>query len=559
MLACLGLALRVRLWMPLAVSGEAPADGFTRVAGVVHVHTTLSDGGGDPPEVIAAARSAGLGFLVITDHNNLEAKPFEGYHDGLLVLVGTEISTDEGHLLGLGIPDPQFRFSGDASDALEDVRDLGGFSFAAHPLSPRPDFRWSGWSLAGPWGLELLNGDSQWREAGWGRLVRTALLYKVHPAYALLGSLTPPSAALSRWDELLAVRNVAGLAGADAHSRVPVLKGRTIRFPSYESLFRLAQNHVLLPRPAGEAGPDGRAVLEALAQGRSYVGLDAIAPAGDFFFTAEAEGRVWTMGETASPEATLRLRAGGRLPAGARIVLLRDGQTLHEAADRLEAPSAGTGVYRVEVRVPGWDAAWIVSNPIYVFASAQVQERARRAAWAPEMAPPDGRITLDSFEKGTIFAPEFDPSSWMNPEVFAASAGPDGEGAGRLEFRLGAPAPGRPYTWCALVSRRPLDLAGFRGLVFSIKADGVYRLWAQLRDENPASPDEGTEWWFRSVRTAREWRRVAVPFEAFRSINKHTDGRLDLDKIRQLVFVLDPGAVKPGTHGTIWLADVAAY
>jgi len=509
---------------------------------------------------MAAARSAGVGFVVITDHGNLAAKPLEGYHDGLLVLVGTEISTEQGHLLGLGIPDPQFRFSGDARDALEDVHDLGGFSFAAHPLSPRPDFQWTGWSLPGPWGFELLNGDSQWREAGWVRLARTAALYKLHPSYALLGSLTSPRAALARWDELLAVRDAAGLAGADAHSRVPLPRGRAIRFPSYESVFRLVQNHVLLPRPlSGEAGPDGRAVLEALAQGRSYVGLDALAPAGEFSFTAEADGRVWTMGETASAEATLRLRAGGRLPRGARIVLLRDGQTHLEAADRLDAPSPGPGVYRVEVRVPGWDVPWVISNPIYVFAPAQAEERARRAAWGPEVPPPDGRLALDSFEKGTIFAPEFDPSSWMNPEVLASSAGPGGKGAGRLEFRLGTPAPGRPYTWCALVSRRPLDLSGFRGLVFSIKADGVYRLWVQLRDENPASPDEGTEWWFRSVRTAREWRRVAVPFEAFRSINKHSDGRLDLDKIRQLVFVLDAGAVKPETHGTIWLSDVAAY
>ncbi|HEX9202922.1 MAG TPA: PHP domain-containing protein, partial [Vicinamibacteria bacterium] len=55
------LALRVALWRPLEVVGEAPRDGYTRVPGVVHVHTTLSDGGGTPAEVIQAARRAGLG------------------------------------------------------------------------------------------------------------------------------------------------------------------------------------------------------------------------------------------------------------------------------------------------------------------------------------------------------------------------------------------------------------------------------------------------------------------------------------------------------------------
>ena len=111
------LAVRVALWRRLPVQGAAPDDGFTRVGGIVHVHTTLSDGGGTPEGVAAAAKKAGLRFVVITDHNNLEAKPFEGDHDGVLVLVGTEISTTAGHVLGFGIPDPVFRFSGDGQDA----------------------------------------------------------------------------------------------------------------------------------------------------------------------------------------------------------------------------------------------------------------------------------------------------------------------------------------------------------------------------------------------------------------------------------------------------------
>src|SRR5262249_3954519 len=116
--AAVAAAVRVARWRPLPVAGERPLDGYVRVPGVVHVHTTLSDGAATPDEVIAAARAAGLKFVVITDHNDLDAKKWEGYHDGVLVIVGTEISTKAGHLLGLGIPDPLFRFSGDARDAL---------------------------------------------------------------------------------------------------------------------------------------------------------------------------------------------------------------------------------------------------------------------------------------------------------------------------------------------------------------------------------------------------------------------------------------------------------
>jgi hypothetical protein len=63
----------------------------------------------------------------------------------------------------------------------------------------------------------------------------------------------------------------------------------------------------------------------------------------------------------------------------------------------------------------------------------------------------------------------------------------------------------------------------------------------QVRDENSASADDGTEWWFASVRTETEWRRVAVPFARLRSLNPKTDGKLDLDKVRQPVFVIDLG------------------
>jgi hypothetical protein len=87
----------------------------------------------------------------------------------------------------------------------------------------------------------------------------------------------------------------------------------------------------------------------------------------------------------------------------------------------------------------------------------------------------------------------------------------------------------------------------------------MYRIWVQVRDRNPASADEGTEWWFASVRTSPEWTRVAVPFDRLRSINPRTDGRLDLDQVRALVFVIDRGAVKPDTAGTVWLDDVGVY
>jgi hypothetical protein len=553
-------ALRVVLWRPLTVTGTAPDDGYVRVPGIVHVHTTLSDGGGPPEEVMAAARAAGLKFVAVTDHNNLDAKPFEGYKDGVLLVVGTEASTTRGHVVGLGIPDPAFRFSGDARDALEDIRDLGGVSFAAHPTSPRADFQWSGWDEPGPWGIELLNGDSQWRSAGWWRLALTAALYGLNHRYALLGSLTSPDETLRRWDALLGERDVPGIAGADAHSRVPIRKEKSVRFPSYEALFALARNYVVLEAPlTGRAEADTAAIVSAFARGRAYVGVDALAPADGFSFVAEASGKRWTMGDTVPVLPGLTLRAGGRMPASASVRLLRDGKTIAERAGAVVQENVGPGVYRVEVRVPGWPIPWILSNPIVVADEATTQRRRARAAWPTEPPVPAAVQVLDAFEGRTAFEPASDRASTLDKNVIDAKGGGDGRGAARLAFHLAPPDAGNRDVYCALVDRTPRDLTGRTGLTFRIKGDGVYRLWVQVRDANPASADEGTEWWFASVRTSPEWRTVAVPFARLRSINPKTDGRLDLDKVKALVFVLDRGADKPGTAGTIWLDDLATY
>ncbi|MCG6926198.1 MAG: CIA30 family protein [Acidobacteria bacterium] len=556
-----GWAAHVARWEPLPLVGEKPGDGYARAVGVVHVHTTLSDGGGTPEEVIAAARAVGLDFVGITDHNNVDAKPLEGRHDEVLVLVGTEISTVEGHLLALGLDeDPVYRFSRSGLEDLEDVRDLGGFSFAAHPFSSRSDLRWTGWDLPGPWGMELINGDSEWRRAGLRGLSAMAL-YALNSRWALLQGLNSPHAALDRWDELLAQRDVVGLYGADAHSRLPITRSWAVRFPSYEALFSLLRSHVLLDRSlSGDEDADRAAVLDALRTGRSYIGLDALAPADGFTFTVHGGGgEQWTMGERVPFQEGLHARVGGRVPRGARVLLFRDGSLVRQQSLSLEAPLPGPGVYRAEVRVPGWPVPWVISNAVAVFDEATFAARDEAAAWPEPPPAPEEVLGLATLPGSSAFGAEFDPTSWMDTDVLDPTGGPEDTPALKLAFRLGAPTLEQPFTWCALVNRQERDLAAYRGLRFRVRADGVYRVWVQVRDANPDSADDGEEWWMASVRTSRDWQQVLLPFSRFRTINERTDGRLDPDQTRALVFVLDHAAVKPGTEGTIWIAGLGVY
>jgi hypothetical protein len=264
------------------------------------------------------------------------------------------------------------------------------------------------------------------------------------------------------------------------------------------------------------------------------------------------------MGETAPVVSSARAQAGGRMPAGTKLVLLRDGRRVAESDGNLDVALPGAGVYRVEARVPGWQVPWIISNPICVCDESVRERRARAADWPGPMQA-TSVTPLPYLPGSTSFTPEFDPSSWMDPQVSEPAAGPDGLPALKLAFRLGAPTPEQPFTWCALVNRQARDLSGYAGLRFRIKADGEYRSWVQVRDVNPASADQGLEWWLASVRTSTDWREVHLPFARFRTINPKTDGRLDPAQARAIVFVLDGAAVKTGTQGTIWLSDLSFY
>ena len=306
-----------------------------------HVHTTHSDGGGTVAEVESAAAATGLDYVIVTDHDGLAGKPLEGYGDtGVLTIVGTEISNHEGHLLAVGLPAPTYRFSGDALDTLRDLDDLGGLVFAAHPENPREDLRWTGWSLPGDWGIEVLNGDSQWRAAGWTRRLGAALLYPLNSDYGLLRLMQRP-AALSRWDELLLRRHAPAIAGTDAHGARSA-SSPSLPLPTYEAVFRIAQNYVLLERPlTGNAPADTAAILAALGRGRAYIGVGALAPADRFFFLAERDGGRWTMGDTLASGGPVRLEAGGALPTGSGITLFRDGMAV-----RLGPRTAGYAGHR---------------------------------------------------------------------------------------------------------------------------------------------------------------------------------------------------------------------
>lgn len=102
-----------------------------------HVHSRASyDGHDSVDRILAHASEIGLDSVAITDHDTIEASLRAAAlapSYGLVGIPGVEISTREGHLLGLGIetmPEPGRPFE----STVEAIRDRGGVAIVPHPF-----------------------------------------------------------------------------------------------------------------------------------------------------------------------------------------------------------------------------------------------------------------------------------------------------------------------------------------------------------------------------------------------------------------------------------------
>jgi len=107
-----------------------------------HVHTLASDGVDGVEAMIGAAIRRGLDAVAITDHERLDAAlagaAMAEYHGWPVeVIVGEEISTRGGHLVGLYLGE-RIRPWHSLKDSIAMVHEQGGLAIIAHPLPPYP-------------------------------------------------------------------------------------------------------------------------------------------------------------------------------------------------------------------------------------------------------------------------------------------------------------------------------------------------------------------------------------------------------------------------------------
>jgi hypothetical protein len=350
--------------------------GFSEYQGVMHVHSFLgghSKGGFE--EIIAAAKSNQLSFVVMTEHTsgnfNTASMTLKGNHAGVLFVNGNEVSAANADRL-LIVPGDETNVAEPRAtgDLIAKNRSRGSLAFVAYPQEFKSwDDAFDGIEVYNVYtNTQAINPLVMFFDGVWS--------YRSYADLLFAHFYRRPDASLRKWDDLVNnERRLVAVAGNDAHANVGITvqdsSGQPwlgIQLDPYERSFRLVRVHVLIPE--GETlGPE--TLVKALASGHCFIGFDLFGDTSGFSFTASNGTETRIQGDEIPLINEVRLQV--RTPVAARAVMFKNG-------NRIEEKSGGKlqeflvrekGSYRVEVYLsqlpsPVRDQPWIISNPIYV-------------------------------------------------------------------------------------------------------------------------------------------------------------------------------------------------
>ncbi|MDQ4077433.1 MAG: phosphotransferase [Chloroflexota bacterium] len=316
-------------------------------------------------DLVRAAARCGLEWIWITDHDTMAAKPQEGVIDGVVTLVGYEITPERNHYL-VGDVDEVIPRDRPPAEYVQEVKERGGIGIVAHPDEQatneytRP-YRWDDWTLRGFTGIELWNYMSDWIEH---YTPRRKYLNFLFPQLAVEG---PTPATLRWWDELqVEGPRPTGVFGVDAHALKVRRFGREFDVYSYEHCFSHLVNYLQLDDPLNDTFERAEEqIWNAIRQGRVIMANHGRGnAAGTTFLALPRDG-----GEPATCGDEIVLGNGITLefacPQPAEIRLLHNGGPVARTrnSQKLRFDCHEPGHYRVEAWRGG---LWVMTNHVHV-------------------------------------------------------------------------------------------------------------------------------------------------------------------------------------------------
>lgn len=355
---------------------ETVNQNYKDLKGIIHAHTSLgghSDGNFD--ELIQAAGVNNLDFVIMTEHTSAlydtSALTLHGIYNGALFINGQEVDTATDRFLQLpGDAETPLAAKMATHDYLQKIHQQNKLAVITYPE------KFKTWDSNFD-GIEVFSLHTNAKKMNPFFVFFDALWsYHGYPQLVLAKYFRRPNDNLKQFDEIAKTRRIFLTAGTDAHSNIGFHlfgddannKIINIKLDSYETIFRLVRNHVLLEanQPLNQEN-----LLNALKNGHGYVAFDVLSDSKGFSFTAENGAGARMMGDEIALNSGVNLKSSAPLPA--RFIVFKNGEQVYEFKDttQIEFQAKEPGAYRVEVYLeslgePYSQMPWILSNPIYI-------------------------------------------------------------------------------------------------------------------------------------------------------------------------------------------------
>ena len=335
--------------------------------GAIHIHSKYSDGRKDVGFIIKKAAQAGLKWIIITDHNNLKAKEHEGFHNGVCVIAGSEITPPTAnHLLAFGINEP-IDYEIGAKNYIDEVHKQGGICFVAHPDesinrdNKQSPLRWEDWSIDTFDGLEIWNYLTDWTDR-----------YSVHKSvtwqflFRHKNATGPTKNVLAWWDRLNLSKDyiVPALGGIDAHAFGFRKLNAPFRISDYYDFFMALNNVLYLDEPLSNDFDEAKSQIISAIKSASMTLINRKVSKNTNieYYVSDKEKRIYS-GESGVVGNYAKIIF--KIPQKATVRLIHNGVIIYERETKiLEYDNVQNGKYRIEVYKNS--TPWIFTNPIKI-------------------------------------------------------------------------------------------------------------------------------------------------------------------------------------------------
>ena len=345
------------------------------VSGLINVHTALSDGYKNIPELVELAKNAGHDFILFADQNTTEGRRlgFDKEFNGIDSFVEIETKTPSGNLLvffshttGAELSDREIGKLGYEHFLNKNTRP-GLFVSVSHPSHVKH-----------PWtqlerfsdGIEIINFDSLfWRHLSDNPLnfAGISLLYPLNQFAAALRFIQPFPKDFLSWDNMNTLSSGHFGFLSSKSTRKLHLPFSDISWPSYEEIFRLGSNIIFLKSPLAKSHRERKEqIYEAIRESRLAMVFQALFPFEGNDFYLECPNSLFRVGDKAKlgkQKCELVVRTPENLPYKTKVRIFRDGElekTVSSSPNVLRIPVTESGSYRAEILVRPHSAFWIL-------------------------------------------------------------------------------------------------------------------------------------------------------------------------------------------------------